>query len=169
MPGSRVAIVARRNPCLVIQVLGALPAGCQFAIRDEIMALIEKLWRERGPTLVLVSYDTSVIRRAQRIGVMSNGRLSDHPVRRPRRTVSNVAVKITAAFSGNDLFPSGHLLSTERSEETTSTRGPPVMCTTTITKAARQAKGSSCPMPRRPSRAGVTAGACPAPFAPAAA
>jgi amino acid adenylation domain-containing protein len=33
-PGSRVAIVARRNPRLVIQVLGVLLAGCQFAILD---------------------------------------------------------------------------------------------------------------------------------------
>jgi amino acid adenylation domain-containing protein len=33
-PGSRVAIVARRNPRLVIQLLGVLLAGCQFAILD---------------------------------------------------------------------------------------------------------------------------------------
>ncbi len=33
-PGSRVAIVARRNPGLVIQLLGVLLAGCQFAILD---------------------------------------------------------------------------------------------------------------------------------------
>lgn len=33
-PGSRVAIIARRNPSLVIQVLGILLAGCQFAILD---------------------------------------------------------------------------------------------------------------------------------------
>ena len=33
-PGSRVAILARRNPRLVIQLLGVLLAGCQFAIMD---------------------------------------------------------------------------------------------------------------------------------------
>lgn len=33
-PGSRVAIVARRNPRSVIQLLGVLLAGCQFAILD---------------------------------------------------------------------------------------------------------------------------------------
>jgi putative ABC transport system ATP-binding protein len=44
--------------------------------RDEIIGLIEKLWRERGLTLVLVSHDSSVVRRAQRIGVMNKGRLS---------------------------------------------------------------------------------------------
>jgi putative ABC transport system ATP-binding protein len=44
--------------------------------RDEIIGLLEGLWRERRLTLVLVSHDSSVVRRAQRIGVMSRGRLS---------------------------------------------------------------------------------------------
>jgi putative ABC transport system ATP-binding protein len=43
--------------------------------RDEIIALLEKLWRERGLTLILVSHDTVVTRRAQRIAVMDRGRL----------------------------------------------------------------------------------------------
>jgi len=44
--------------------------------RDEIIGLLDTLWRERRLTLVLVSHDSSVVRRAQRIGVMSRGRLS---------------------------------------------------------------------------------------------
>jgi putative ABC transport system ATP-binding protein len=44
--------------------------------RDEIIALLDTLWRERRLTLVLVSHDSAVVRRAQRIGVMSHGRLS---------------------------------------------------------------------------------------------
>jgi putative ABC transport system ATP-binding protein len=44
--------------------------------RDEIIALIESLWRERGLTFILVSHDSSVVRRAQRIGSMSKGRLA---------------------------------------------------------------------------------------------
>jgi putative ABC transport system ATP-binding protein len=44
--------------------------------RDEIISLLETLWRERGLTLILVTHDTPVARRAQRIGVMENGRLS---------------------------------------------------------------------------------------------
>jgi putative ABC transport system ATP-binding protein len=44
--------------------------------RDEIIGLLDALWRERALTLVLVSHDSSVVRRAQRIGVMSKGRLS---------------------------------------------------------------------------------------------
>jgi putative ABC transport system ATP-binding protein len=43
--------------------------------RDEIIALVEKLWRERGLTLVLVTHDSAMAARAQRIGRMRNGRL----------------------------------------------------------------------------------------------
>jgi len=44
--------------------------------RDEIINLLEKLWRERGLTLILVTHDTTIAGRAQRVGVMSNGQLS---------------------------------------------------------------------------------------------
>ena len=44
--------------------------------RDEIIALMEKLWRERGLTLILVSHDGAVVRRAQRTAVMNRGRLT---------------------------------------------------------------------------------------------
>jgi putative ABC transport system ATP-binding protein len=44
--------------------------------RDDIIALLEQLWRQRGLTLVLVTHETSIARRAQRVGVMSNGRLT---------------------------------------------------------------------------------------------
>jgi putative ABC transport system ATP-binding protein len=43
--------------------------------RDEIIALLEKLWRERGLTLVLVTHDSALARRAQRLAVMRNGQL----------------------------------------------------------------------------------------------
>ena len=44
--------------------------------RDEIIGLLDTLWRERGLTLILVTHDTTVARRAQRIGLMKAGRLS---------------------------------------------------------------------------------------------
>ena len=44
--------------------------------RDELIALLETLWRERGLTLVLVTHDSTIARRAQRLGVMAKGRLS---------------------------------------------------------------------------------------------
>jgi putative ABC transport system ATP-binding protein len=44
--------------------------------RDEIISLLERLWRDHGLTLVLVTHDTSVARRAQRLGTVRNGRLT---------------------------------------------------------------------------------------------
>jgi putative ABC transport system ATP-binding protein len=44
--------------------------------RDEIIGLLDTLWRERGLTLILVTHDSAIARRAQRIGVMARGRIS---------------------------------------------------------------------------------------------
>ncbi|HEY1918701.1 MAG TPA: ABC transporter ATP-binding protein, partial [Streptosporangiaceae bacterium] len=44
--------------------------------RDDIINLLERLWRERGLTLVMVTHDSPVARRAQRIIVMKNGQLA---------------------------------------------------------------------------------------------
>jgi putative ABC transport system ATP-binding protein len=43
--------------------------------RDEIIALLEKLWRERGLTLVLVTHDMAIAERAQRVVALTGGRL----------------------------------------------------------------------------------------------
>jgi putative ABC transport system ATP-binding protein len=43
--------------------------------RDEIISLLEDSWRDRGLTLVIVTHDSSVAARAQRRGVMKDGRL----------------------------------------------------------------------------------------------
>ena len=42
----------------------------------EILTLLEKFWGEYNLTLVVVTHDSAVARRAQRIGVMRNGRLT---------------------------------------------------------------------------------------------
>src|SRR6202035_2976550 len=44
--------------------------------RDEIMTLLDGLWRDRGLTLVIVTHDSSVARRAQRTAIMQNGLLT---------------------------------------------------------------------------------------------
>ena len=44
--------------------------------RDEIIGLLEKLWQDSGVTLVLVTHDSSIARRAQRLGTMKNGKLT---------------------------------------------------------------------------------------------
>lgn len=44
--------------------------------RNEIITLLENLWRDMGLTLVLVTHDTGIARRAQRVGLVRAGRLS---------------------------------------------------------------------------------------------
>ena len=44
--------------------------------RDEIIALLEKLWQDNGLTMIMVTHDSSVARRAQRLGTMRNGQLT---------------------------------------------------------------------------------------------
>jgi len=46
--------------------------------RDEIITLLGHLWHDRGLTLVLVTHDTAIARLAQRVAVMSEGRLAIH-------------------------------------------------------------------------------------------
>jgi putative ABC transport system ATP-binding protein len=68
--------------------------------RDEIMTLLEGLWSEYGLTMVLVTHDSSVARRAQRIGLMQNGRLSIRKDTRPQRDAQG-AVPAPSAPAGS--------------------------------------------------------------------
>jgi putative ABC transport system ATP-binding protein len=70
------ALVKRPGVLLADEPTGNLDEGT----RDEIMALLELMWREHGLTLVMVTHDSSVARRAQKIGIMRNGRLEVRPV-----------------------------------------------------------------------------------------
>jgi len=65
--------------------------------RDEIINLLEKLWRERGLTLILVTHDTAIAQRAERVGVMSKGLLTVRPVGRHRPADLSSAPTGTAA------------------------------------------------------------------------
>ena len=55
--------------------------------RDEIIGLMEALWRERGLTMVVVTHDSSIARRAQRLGTMRNGKLTIKQTTRTRPPV----------------------------------------------------------------------------------
>jgi putative ABC transport system ATP-binding protein len=44
--------------------------------RDEIIGLLEKLWQEKGLSMVMVTHDSTIARRAQRLGTMKNGKLT---------------------------------------------------------------------------------------------
>jgi putative ABC transport system ATP-binding protein len=43
--------------------------------RDEIISLLGQIWQERGVTLIVVTHDSAVARRAQSLAIMRNGRL----------------------------------------------------------------------------------------------
>jgi putative ABC transport system ATP-binding protein len=66
------ALVKEPKVLLADEPTGNLDEGT----RDEIIALLEGLWRDRGLTLVLITHDSSVARRAQRVALMRNGKLS---------------------------------------------------------------------------------------------
>ena len=65
--------------------------------RDEIIGLLETMWRERGLTMIVVTHDSTVARRAQRIGVMKNGRLQFRQPSRSRGAAPAAAVAAVAA------------------------------------------------------------------------
>ncbi len=69
------ALVKDSKVVLADEPTGNLDTGT----RDDIIGLLEHLWRERGLTLVLVTHDTAIARRAQRTGVMASGRLTIGP------------------------------------------------------------------------------------------
>ena len=47
--------------------------------RDEIMALLERLWRSQELTMVIVTHDSTVASRAQRNVILRNGQVADPP------------------------------------------------------------------------------------------
>jgi putative ABC transport system ATP-binding protein len=74
------ALVKEPKVLLADEPTGNLDEGT----REDIMGLLEKLWRDRGLTLIVVTHDSAVARRAQRIGIMRKGRLTiKQDARRP--------------------------------------------------------------------------------------
>jgi putative ABC transport system ATP-binding protein len=50
--------------------------------RNDIIALLERVWRERNLTMVVVTHDSAVAARAQRTGLMRDGQLAIVPTSR---------------------------------------------------------------------------------------
>jgi putative ABC transport system ATP-binding protein len=69
------ALVKEPKVLLADEPTGNLDEGT----RDEIIGLLERLWRDRGLTLVLVTHDSSIARRAERAGLMRDGKLTIVP------------------------------------------------------------------------------------------
>jgi putative ABC transport system ATP-binding protein len=66
------ALVKQPTVLLADEPTGNLDEGT----RDELMTLLEQLWDQLRLTLVIVSHDSIVAARAQRTGLMENGRLT---------------------------------------------------------------------------------------------
>jgi putative ABC transport system ATP-binding protein len=84
------ALVKEPKVLLADEPTGNLDEGT----RDEIITLLEGLWKQFGLTMVLVTHDSIVARRAQRIAIMKNGKLS---IRQDTRTVATPAAAAPAA------------------------------------------------------------------------
>lgn len=66
------AMVNRPAILLADEPTGNLDEGT----RDDIMALLEGLWREHGLTFVMVTHDSSIARRAPRLATIRSGRIT---------------------------------------------------------------------------------------------
>jgi putative ABC transport system ATP-binding protein len=66
------ALVKEPEVLLADEPTGNLDEGT----RDEIIGLLESLWRQRGLTMVLVTHDSTIAARAQRVGLMKDGLLT---------------------------------------------------------------------------------------------
>jgi putative ABC transport system ATP-binding protein len=66
------ALAKKPSVLLADEPTGNLDEGT----RDEIIGVLGQLWREHGLTMILITHDSSVARRAQRVGVMQHGQLS---------------------------------------------------------------------------------------------
>jgi putative ABC transport system ATP-binding protein len=73
------ALVKEPKVLLADEPTGNLDEGT----RDDIMNLLEKTWRERALTLVVVTHDSAVARRSQRIAVMRKGKITIKQDTRP--------------------------------------------------------------------------------------
>ena len=66
-----------REPQLLASLTGRWVAGIpRLQAREDVKTLLEDLWREHGLTLVTVTHDSSMARRAQRTAIMRNGLLT---------------------------------------------------------------------------------------------
>jgi putative ABC transport system ATP-binding protein len=66
------ALVKRPKVLLADEPTGALDEGT----RDEILVLLEGLWKEHGLTFVMVTHDSAIARRATRVATIKKGRVT---------------------------------------------------------------------------------------------
>ncbi|MFF8947278.1 ABC transporter ATP-binding protein [Streptomyces sp. NPDC014940] len=66
------ALVKRPKVLLADEPTGNLDEGT----RDEIMEVLERLWKEHGLTFVMVTHDSSIARKAPRLATLRKGRIT---------------------------------------------------------------------------------------------
>ncbi|WP_250402499.1 ABC transporter ATP-binding protein [Streptomyces cellostaticus] len=66
------ALVKRPKVLLADEPTGNLDEG----MRDEIMDVLERLWKEHGLTFVMVTHDSSIARKAPRLATLRKGRIT---------------------------------------------------------------------------------------------
>jgi putative ABC transport system ATP-binding protein len=77
----RVAIARAivKNPSVL---LADEPTGnLDEATRDEIVTLLEKLWKDKGITLIIVTHDSQVAKRAQRHLTIKDGKVTEGKIK----------------------------------------------------------------------------------------
>ncbi len=78
-------------------ILGDEPTGnLDERTRDDIIGVLEGLWRERGQTVILVTHDTWVAGRASRRIWLDEGRLATQPAPDPRQEIVKEEVGMRA-------------------------------------------------------------------------
>ncbi|MFE5403422.1 ABC transporter ATP-binding protein [Streptomyces sp. NPDC056580] len=66
------ALVKRPKVLLADEPTGNLDEGT----RDEIMDVLERLWKEHGLTFIMVTHDSSIARKAPRLATLRKGRIT---------------------------------------------------------------------------------------------
>lgn len=72
------ALVKRPKVLLADEPTGNLDES----MRDEIVELLEGLWKEHGLTFVMVTHDSAIARRAPRLATIRKGRITVEENRR---------------------------------------------------------------------------------------
>ncbi|MEV6839331.1 ABC transporter ATP-binding protein [Streptomyces sp. NPDC051133] len=66
------AVVKKPKVLLADEPTGNLDEG----MRDEIMEVLERLWKEHGLTFIMVTHDSSIARKAPRLATIRKGRIT---------------------------------------------------------------------------------------------
>jgi putative ABC transport system ATP-binding protein len=66
------ALVKQPKVLLADEPTGNLDEG----MRDEVMDVLERMWKERGLTFVMVTHDSALARKAPRVATLRKGRIT---------------------------------------------------------------------------------------------